>query len=169
MVMVGIAGIALFGWQLYSDKVTPPRPPLLESAKSYFKGYPAKVQAVPMRWGFVNYRIWLVDQPVAFQQLVDTKSGGFDRQAFDNIDPNSELVIGVVSASIDRPGIDRRTHQKFLGFVSLESDKKQISSLADYNRKMESARDSGMLFPVLLAASAITLGNGIWMLGKKHD
>ena len=116
---------------------------------------------VPMRYGALNYRIWLEGQPVAFQQLRTSGNKQIDPAGFRAIEPGSEIVVGVETAGVDRPGVDRNLNQPFLSFVSLEVNKKTIGSLADYNAwRVESSKKS-FFFPGALALSVGMFAMGI--------
>ena len=164
MVIVGIIGMMLFGWGTYDDIFSPPPRPLLESEVSYFRGRSSTAQAVPMGYGFVNFRVWLVDHPVAFQSAIHAGSKTFDIKVFKQLGPESEITIGVETSGLNAPGLDRRSNQKFLPFVSLESDKKSFSSLADYNERKNKGDESGLFHPILLVISMVTFGLGLLAL-----
>lgn len=165
MVLGGIVGTLLFGWTTYDEFFASTPPPLSESELTYFRGRASQARVVPMRYGFSNFRVWLEGHPVAFQDMMQAGDGDFDRAAFERIEPGAEVVVGVKTATVDHPGVDRSLNQPFLSFVSLVADKQQISSLAGYNEQLAETGKTDFFQPVLLACSLFTLGMGISVRG----
>ena len=161
IIFAGLVGSLVFGFLTFVEFSTPSFGPIAESEVTYFRGRAEHVMVVPMRYGALNYRIWLEDQPVAFQKLKTSGDKQIDTAEFRAIEPGAEIVVGVETARADRPGVDRRLDQPFLSFVTLEADKKTIGSLADYNAWRVESSKKGFFFPVMLACSVGLFAMGI--------
>jgi hypothetical protein len=160
MIFAGIVGSLFFGWLTFVEFSAPAWRPIAKSELTCFRGRAEHVMVAPMRYGALNYRIWLEDQPVAFQMLRTSGGKQIDPAEFRAIEPGAEIVVGVEKARADRPAVDRRLNQPFLSFVSLEVDKKAIGSLADYNAwRVESSKRS-FFYPGMLV-----LGVGLFAIG----
>ncbi|QJE96819.1 hypothetical protein [Luteolibacter luteus] len=160
-IFAGIVGCLVFGFLTFVEFSTPTFKPIGESEVRYFRGRAEHVTVAPMRYGGLNYRIWLEDQPVAFQQLKLSGDNQIDPAEFRAIQPGAEIVVGVETSKVDHPGVDRRLKQAFLSFVSLEAGQKAIGSLADYNAAKVASSKKGLFFPGMLALSIGMVGIGI--------
>lgn len=112
---------------------------------------------------FVNLRVWLEDQPMAFQSLVESSSEDLDWESWQRMAPGSEIKVGVETSKIDRSRVDPRTQQRFLGFVSLEADGKSIFSLATHNKRTASAYGPTFFHPLIVGCSLFSLAMGIYL------
>ena len=172
MIVVGIVGILFFGWGTYQDFFSPRPEPLAESELTYFNGRAEQTAIVPMQYAGMNLRIWLEGHPVAYQKMKFSDDKHLDREAFARIEPGTEIVVGVKTATVNQPGVDRRLNQPFLMFVTLEADKKQILSLAGYNAQRAEAAKPGVVQPLLSASGLGLVAMGIALLrasSKKAD
>jgi len=165
MIAAGTLGLWFFVPELHRDFFVPAPPPLEESGVTYYRGRAAKIQQERMSSlaNFVNLRVWLEDQPVAFQSLIESGSEDLDWEAWQKAGPGSEIKLGVETSAIDRPGVDRPTKQGFLSFVSLEADGKPIATLANRNKRAASVYGPTFLHPILVAASLFSLVMGIYL------
>lgn len=161
LIFAGLTGSLVFGLLTFVEFSGPTFGPIAESEVTYFRGRAEHIMVVPMRYGALNYRIWLEGQPVAFQKLRTSGDKQIDPAEFRAIEPGAEIVVGVEKARADQPGVDRGLNQPFLSFVTLEVDKKTIGSLADYNAWRVESSKKGYFFPGMLAFSVGVFAMGI--------
>lgn len=172
LILAGLIGSLVFGFLTFVEYSGPTFKPVAESEVTYLRGRAEHVMVDPMGYGAANYCIWLEDQEIAFRQLQLSREKQIDPAEFRAIQPGAEIVVGVETAKVDKPGKDRRLEQQFLSFVSLEADRKIVASLADFNARRAESSKKGFFFPVALALS---LGVGVLGIaagrssGKEED
>lgn len=162
----------VFGFLTFVEYSGPTFKPVAESELTYFHGRAEHVMVDPMGYGAANYCIWLEEQAIAFRQLQLSREKQIDPAEFRAIQPGAEIVVGVETTKVDKPGKDRRLEQQFLSFVSLEADRKIVASLADFNARRAESLEKGFFFPVALAFSAGVVGLGFAAgraSGKEED
>jgi hypothetical protein len=172
LIFAGLIGSLVFGFLTFVEYSGPDFHPVAESEVTYFRGRAEHAMVDPMGYGAVNYCIWLEEQAIAFRQLRVSREKQIDPAEFRAIQPGAEIVVGVETAKVDKPGKDRRLEQQFLSFVSLEADRKVVASLADFNARRAERSKKGFFFPVAFAFSAGVLGLGFAAgraSGKEED
>lgn len=153
IIFLGFAGSLVFGFTTFVEFAPPKLEPVKESELTYFRGRLKEASITPVRYGGLNYRIWLEDEPVAFQKLRHSGDQEPDGPAFRAIEPGAEVVVGVKKSTVGSPGTDQRLDQPFLSFITLEANHQALASLDAYNAWRAEDSKRSYVPPLMLACS----------------